>query len=289
MKLIPTIKSPMMSQVPLTPSANKMKRPLIAIALFACSVSLLGCNQTTPSAQTPSAEPTSVSSPVSSPVSTTKPNTTQTSPVVKKTPIAQKPSTPVTDLEPEVGVIQQIQQGDLMCYITFTDEGGKERTVGATFELCESPQQYLNQQVRLIYGVRNVNDCQSNEPCGKTRRENVVVQLDRVDDAGRNLPDQDVTVLSNGKWTIKVGNRNSWSGVNGTGDLSYQGCNSKQECLDLTGGQVTCRNGTCATVWRNGNYTYTLTSEMTENSSSSPSTLIVAKNGNELQRIYDLR
>jgi hypothetical protein len=195
----------------------------------------------------------------------------------------------LSDLEPEVGIIQQVQQGDLMCYISFTDEFGKRRRVGATFELCENPRQYLNQRVRLVYGIRSVSDCQSAEPCGKSRRTHLVVRMDPVDQAGRPVSATDSVVLRNRNWTIAVGNRASWSGVNGTGNLTYRACNTRGECLNLAGGVVTCRNGICSTTWRNGAYSYTLNSPMTDGSTRSSSTLVVRQSGNVLQEITGLR
>jgi len=294
----PAMKRTATAKKQMSPSTNTrcFNRPFVAIALLACSAALVGCNNAATSSQSSTSEPASI--PSSAPQS--QADTTPASPVAQKPdprlkpissqkpPVAQKPSDPVTDLEPEMGIIREIQQGDLMCYITFTDESGKERTEGAIFELCEQPEQYLNRRYRLVYGVHNVNDCTSNEPCGKTRRANLIERLDPVDKTGSSSPG-DVTVLTNGEWTITVGNGNSWSGVNGTGNLTYQGCNSKQQCLKLQGGKVTCRNGICSTVWRNGRYTYTLNSPITENPSDLPSTLIVAQDGKELQRIFDLK
>ncbi|NJR49580.1 MAG: hypothetical protein HC780_08400 [Leptolyngbyaceae cyanobacterium CSU_1_3] len=68
--------------------------------------------------------------------------------------------------------------------------------------------------------------------------------------------------LSNGEWTITVGNTNSWSGVNGSGNLTYRGCDSQKRCLNLTGGRVTCRGGICRISWRNRNYSYILEEPM---------------------------
>jgi hypothetical protein len=203
--------------------------------------------------------------------------------------LAQKPGNELADLEPDVGVIRRIQQGDIMCYITFTDDQGKTRTVGALFEFCETPRRYLNQRMRLVYGIRSVNDCQSEEPCGKTRKTQLVIRMDAVDQAGRNVSASDAVVLRNRDWTIAIGNRNSWSGVNGTGNLTYRGCNTKQECLNLKGGVVTCRSGICATTWRNREYSYTLTSAITDGSKPSSSTLTIRRNEQVLQQITGLR
>lgn len=194
----------------------------------------------------------------------------------------------LADLEPEVGVIRRIRQGDSMCYISFTDEFGKRRQVGATFEFCENPRQYLNQRMRLVYGIRSVNDCPSEEPCGRSRRTHLVIRMDPVDQVGRPVSTTDSVVLRNRDWTIAIGNRNSWSGVNGTGNMTYRACNTRGECLRLSGGVTTCRDGLCATTWRNGAFSYTLNSPMTEGSSRIASTLVVRRNGNVLQEITGL-
>lgn len=268
-----------------------MMKLLISTVTFACcSLSLIACSGGTSNetAQTPQPQATTSVSP--SPAASSSP---VSSPAAAKKPAATQPAIAddVADVEPEVGVIKQLQQGDQMCYVTFTDAAGAERQVGATFELCEQQDRYLNQRVRLIYGVRNVSDCQSNEPCGKTRRANVVIKMEPVDQAGRVTPTDSVT-LKNGSWTITIGNRNDWSGVNGTGNLTYRGCDANQQCLDLTGGTMTCREGVCVSSWKNGNYSYTLESPITEESGGSnrtASTLTVRQNGTVLTRITDLR
>jgi len=57
---------------------------------------------------------------------------------------------------------------------------------------------------------------------------------------------------------LLVGNRESWDGVNGTGNLTYYGCDSSGNCLHLTGGKQNCRDGVCRTGWVNGSYRYIL-------------------------------
>ncbi|KAM3100916.1 hypothetical protein ACKFKF_10620 [Phormidesmis sp. 146-12] len=68
--------------------------------------------------------------------------------------------------------------------------------------------------------------------------------------------------LKNDDWTITIGNTNSWSGVNGTGNLTYRGCDTQNRCLNLTGGRVTCRDGICRIGWRNRDYSYVLEEPM---------------------------
>ncbi len=81
---------------------------------------------------------------------------------------------PITTDFPETATLMELVQGDIMCYATLVDEAGTEYNVGATFEICDQEAELLNQKVRLVYSVENVNDCESNEPCGKTREENLI-------------------------------------------------------------------------------------------------------------------
>ena len=70
-------------------------------------------------------------------------------------------------------------------------------------------------------------------------------------------------VLTNGELTVSIGNQQSWTGRNGTGNLSYYGCNG-DECIYLTGGKITCSDGVCRTTWENQNHSYILSSPITE-------------------------
>ncbi|GEM_PF-2709569 len=85
------------------------------------------------------------------------------------------------------------------------------------------------------------------------------------------------TTITNDQWTVTIGNTESWDGVNGTGDLTYYGCDDQDNCLGLTGGKITCRDGICTTAWRNGNYIYIIEEPITEDDSNS-TTLIVKEN-----------
>jgi hypothetical protein len=78
---------------------------------------------------------------------------------------------------PTSGTILKMTNGDLMCYLELKDSKGKEQQVGAIFEICEQSQKFLNKKVTLTYKKIRVNDCQSAEPCGKTRKEMLVVKL----------------------------------------------------------------------------------------------------------------
>ncbi len=68
--------------------------------------------------------------------------------------------------------------GDISCYVTLVDQKGKKyEQVPAKFEICALEKTFLNKKVRLTYGKARVNDCQSAEPCGKTRIETLITQI----------------------------------------------------------------------------------------------------------------
>ena len=82
----------------------------------------------------------------------------------------------VPQVYPSSGKLLKLVNGDLMCYVELIDSRGKKFNMGATFEICEQTK-LLNKRVRLTYKMINVNDCQSAEPCGKTRREKAIVTM----------------------------------------------------------------------------------------------------------------
>jgi hypothetical protein len=63
-----------------------------------------------------------------------------------------------------------------MCYVDLVDAGGKKYNLGADFSICEQSQ-FLNKQVRLTYKKIKVGDCQSAEPCGKSKLKNAIVKM----------------------------------------------------------------------------------------------------------------
>lgn len=77
---------------------------------------------------------------------------------------------------PTTGKVVNLTNGDLMCYVDLIDERGKKQMLGADFEICQQTR-LLTKRVRLTYQRRNVNDCQSASPCGKTRVENLIVKM----------------------------------------------------------------------------------------------------------------
>lgn len=96
-------------------------------------------------------------------------------------------------------------------------------------------------------------------------------------------------VLSNQKLTVSIGNEQSWTGRNGTGNLSYYGCDRSCRCTYLTGGKITCNNGTCVTKWQNKNLSYVLSSPITNNiNTKEASSLTVLSNKRTVakERLY---
>jgi hypothetical protein len=226
----------------------------------------------------------------------TKDASTHTVQQVKSHPVENTSATPLTRVEqtkqtsreqPKIGTIKDMVNGDLMCYVTLIDENNTQHQVGADFELCANKNKFLNQKVRLSYQVVSINDCQSAEPCGKTRKESIITRMEILEEK-KSTNSGNSQTISNGEWTITIGNINSWSGVNGTGNLTYRGCDSKGKCINLTGGRIACRNGICTTGWTNGDYSYILQEPMTNPDSpqepGSSTTLIVRKGSNVILR-----
>ncbi|MBC6430989.1 hypothetical protein FM036_09205 [Nostoc sp. HG1] len=84
----------------------------------------------------------------------------------------------IPDDKPMLGTIKYMQNGDLKCYVTVVDEKGKlYESVGASFAICE-PEKYINKKVEMYYQIKNVNDCQSSEPCGKTIKEWLITKIE---------------------------------------------------------------------------------------------------------------
>lgn len=93
----------------------------------------------------------------------------------------------------------------------------------------------------------------------------------------------DTYTIRNGEWTITIGNTQAWSGVNRTGNATYEGCDAQQRCLKLTGGKTTCRDGFCWTVWTNGDYTYTVQSPIRETvDPQAPGTKLIVQKGGKV-------
>lgn len=231
------------------------------IAIATCYLGIVSCTNSQNNARNAATQPEAtvvVKSQPSLDATTTADSQTASEANIAASPQTEANQTKQTSRQqPTVGTVKEMVNGDLLCYVTLVDENNVEHHVGADFEICANEDTFLNQKVRVSYEAVPVNDCQSAEPCGKTRIESIITQMEIVGAANPENSGNSKTI-SNGEWTIAIGNINSWSGVNGTGNLSYRGCNSEGNCINLTGGKITCRNGLCTTVWRNGNYAYIL-------------------------------
>ena len=184
--------------------------------------------------------------------------------------------------QPKIATVKELVTGDIICYATLVDDQGQEHNIGASFEICAQADKYLNQKVRASYEIASLNDCESAEPCGKTRQESIISQMEILQETLTGEPQSSqLETFTNGKWTITIGGRNSWSGVNNTGNLSYQGCDDEGNCIKLRGGTVNCRRGECLMGWVNGDYRYIVSSPITEDGAGS-SSLIVKQGDREI-------
>lgn len=229
------------------------KKLTIVVAIATCCLGIISCSNSQNSALNatpPETAATNHSQPESD--AATSEATVAASPQAEANPTKQASSQ-----QPTIGTVKAMVAGDLLCYVTLVDENNVEHNVGADFEICANEDTFLNRKVSVSYEAVPVNDCQSAEPCGRTRIESIITQMAVVGAANPGHSGNSKTI-SNGEWTIAIGNIDSWSGVNGTGNLSYRGCDAEGNCLSLTGGTMTCRNGICTTVWRNGSYSYSL-------------------------------
>lgn len=78
---------------------------------------------------------------------------------------------------PTTAKVTGLTNGDLACYVDLVDTRGKSYNIVGNFDLCSKQKTYLNKRVRLTYGKARINNCQSAEPCGKTR---VVTAITRM-------------------------------------------------------------------------------------------------------------
>jgi hypothetical protein len=238
-----------------------MKKILLFSLVTTLTLMGVACNRST---ENPDDANTSSSSEAT--ISSTPDTTTEGQETVASSP--SNPSPPPA----ENGTITNVTQGDLMCYVDILNPEGKNIPgVGATFEVCENADTFLNQNSRFIYTTETVNDCESSEPCGKTRKEQLVSQVVVI---GENWQTMD-----NGEWTVTLGRWESWDGVNNSGDVTYYGCDRDGNCLYLEEGKVICRDGACSVGWSNGNYNYVVSTPITEDNMDVESTLTVTENG----------
>ncbi|HEY9701307.1 MAG TPA: hypothetical protein V6C58_02620 [Allocoleopsis sp.] len=79
---------------------------------------------------------------------------------------------------PNIATVKAMTNGDISCYVDLVDQKGKKYAqVPATFEICAQEKTFLNKKVRLTYNQGSVNDCQSAEPCGKSKIITLITKM----------------------------------------------------------------------------------------------------------------
>jgi len=74
--------------------------------------------------------------------------------------------------------VTSIEQGDIMCYIFLADQQGKIWQRGVDFPICENKDRYINKYVMIAKTEpRNVMDCESSEPCGKSKSVQIITEI----------------------------------------------------------------------------------------------------------------
>jgi hypothetical protein len=83
--------------------------------------------------------------------------------------------------KPTIGTVKRMTNGDIMCYVRLVDnKGNVYKNIGASFEICAKEKTFLNKKVRLSYGKVSVSNCQSAEPCGKSRLETLITKMELI-------------------------------------------------------------------------------------------------------------
>jgi hypothetical protein len=274
-----------------------MKKFISTITLIFSCISLVSCSNAPTNTANINTETSTNNTAQSQPENSPEPETetkpkTDTQTKTKSAPQSISNNT-TKNKKPQIGKIKELVNGDLLCYVTLVDDQGVENRVGASFEICAEEGKFLDKKVRAIFTVESVNDCESAEPCGKTRQESIITKMEVLEDKTttktETKPQASKTqTISNGEWTITTGNHESWTGVNNTGNISYKGCDGKGKCLELTGGKISCRDGKCVTGWTNGDYVYILEQPITEDGNAD-STLIVRKGDQEILKATGLK
>jgi hypothetical protein len=156
-----------------------MKNLARTIALIICSIWITSCSN----AQTDTAKETSTQAPTKTEsVQKISTNTQTTTAATKKPSNNSQSDTGTTQTsatgQPKIGTVKEVVNGDLKCYVTLVDEKGTKHNLGATFEVCEKPETLLNKKVSLNYRIESVSDCQSAEPCGKSKKESLISKME---------------------------------------------------------------------------------------------------------------
>jgi anti-sigma28 factor (negative regulator of flagellin synthesis) len=160
-----------------------MKKLIPTIAFIICSIWIVSCGNSQINADKEAKiNPVEKSKAESSNPNPTPTNTQSSSTSVNKIATVNQVEAEETQKaiieQPRIGTVKQIVNGDLMCYVTLVDENGTEHNVGASFDICAEQATFLNKKVRAFYKLESVNDCQSAEPCGKTRKESLITKME---------------------------------------------------------------------------------------------------------------
>jgi hypothetical protein len=157
-----------------------MKNIRLIIGLIICPLWIISC--TNPSTEVIKDTPTNNAEQINSDITQSQTKNSavtaspQATPTTEVSP-SENPETSKTVL-PKIGRVKELVNGDLLCYATLIDEQGIEHQVGASFEICAESAKFLNKQVRASYTLESVNDCQSAEPCGKTKKELIITKME---------------------------------------------------------------------------------------------------------------
>ncbi len=188
-------------------------------------------------------------------------------------PIAVDPATKASRDEwryedrigPEFGILEAVDPGDERCYLSLKAQDGQTYTLGATFVVCTD--EYLNQAVQLTYERLTSLSCPDvSDDCSEMAV--TAIAPDKTDQVVK-------TRYSNQDWDIIVSSVEPWSGVNGTGNATYKGCDPEGNCIELGGGTSTCRDGECWTTWHNGNARYSIIEKIGEEASKTARLLVL--------------
>jgi hypothetical protein len=97
---------------------------------------------------------------------------------------AQSPGTVKVgkEIKKTVGVVTELQAGDVACYLTLKDDKGAVFHEMGDFEICEKSS-LIGKRVTLTYKMGNVmaDECQGNPDCMKTRRVPLVTAVKVMD------------------------------------------------------------------------------------------------------------
>ncbi|MBE9209528.1 hypothetical protein IQ244_24120 [Nostoc sp. LEGE 06077] len=155
-----------------------MKNLSLTIGLIICLISITSC--TSSSTEIIKETPTNNSQQINSEMtqSQTKNSIVNTSPQATPTTAVSPNPEKLPNSPPTIGTVKELVNGDLLCYATLTDEQGMEHQVGASFEICAESAKFLNKKVRASYTIESVSDCQSAEPCGKSKKESIITKME---------------------------------------------------------------------------------------------------------------